>query len=1144
MNSSKRNAAQGWTEVRGLAVLAVVALAAAAVWVGTPVGLVMLVAAVAVTSVWPKPESWPPTVTGEPSAASKTAAAVRTWGDLAVRPSRWFGFRPVDTEAWAAAPGAGPAVGPITGGPWRPSRLSAWWSLAIAVAAAAGLWWCAAAAERAVGQAAGGWLPVEVTRGQAGVGALASAAAVFAAAQVTAAWRRASRGPLPEPSVQVTWEAAGALADQDRVIEAAGAAVGLSTVLAAAAGGLSVAGVAAVDPAAMWAVRLALAAWALFAVVFSARYTSWWLGPFRVWVEANADWEARWESLQKFNVQPPHFVVERRLPVEDPTVIEAVFAVPGGGSFGAYGPFAAQLATALGAEWCVVERMPAADGNNRGIAGTAQEGGFTVAWPAQRVGPSPHTQVGVDVDLLRLAARRAGADAFTAAKLVSKTGGPVLISAEQMTVPGSPGLWRTRWRLPDGIVGDDLYAKRKVLRESFGVSWLEVGVEAGAAPGGGDVAVVAYGADPAHVEFPGETSGRPSRARRDIERLGWDGLWLTLPKFGLDAPGYAGPVEVGGTVTGARFTVPSGRTVGDYRAYTAAVSSALAADLCIVDPVDVDGHAGFEVRWAAGLGEAPHLNRALDEPTRAFAVAARLKEAFEAFKLGSPTVTAVAELAAEDSDGGLCQATVRVARDVTFDQVAAKAPAVADDLGVRWLRVGDSPAGDGVVVVFGDPPGEIDLADGVDDLWLIGLDWAATFRACKIVGVDGRAPHLTSRSVNDQGVATMTFTAAAGVSVETIAKAVPEIRATAGLGYVEVSRIDGQPGEFRVVAGVVDPLDRAYLFVDWADEILTDPEPGRPTIDWMVGVGADGAPMTYRWDAELPHLLLAGGSGMGKSSVINSMLLQIAHNCSPNDVQFRLLEPKNELQTFADLAHVTHFVDMQTPGVDSHYDAAARLLGDTVVEMERRYRLFNEHPAEIKKLSEARLAAAQEGPPAGGGRHPLDMPYIIVVIEECADFFAKPPPAMADYREDHGKVIFKASLLARKARAAGIYMVVATQYPTNENLPQTLKQQCRRLGLGTSNQLASMVVIDEPGLEEIQVPGRGKMTWGKTYRGFRALYLRAPDEAHPDEPDDRAGILAGLPKVPGRRFGPNGAVETERPVPTAPTGIWAAADEF
>jgi hypothetical protein len=285
------------------------------------------------------------------------------------------------------------------------------------------------------------------------------------------------------------------------------------------------------------------------------------------------------------------------------------------------------------------------------------------------------------------------------------------------------------------------------------------------------------------------------------------------------------------------------------------------------------------------------------------------------------------------------------------------------------------------------------------------------------------------------------------------------------------------------------------------------------------------------------------------SALTNSMIVQLCYANTPDDLAIRMIEPKNELHAFAGLAHVTHFVDMFTPA-DSIFQAAADMLEDTAMEMERRYSLFNKHPLGPQKLSEARQIARKEGAMPDGSKHPLDMPYILVIVEECSDIYRK--PVLKQQIPEWERVIYNSEWLARKARAAGIFLVTITQRPTRDSIPITVKDQSRRIGLSVETNMQSMIIIDRPGLEDIpaQSKGRGLMSYGKGYRGFRSLYMRRPDESSPNEPDDRARLLAALPQratklgmgapVTGSGSGPLNTVggEQRRAAPPVPDGIW------
>lgn len=268
------------------------------------------------------------------------------------------------------------------------------------------------------------------------------------------------------------------------------------------------------------------------------------------------------------------------------------------------------------------------------------------------------------------------------------------------------------------------------------------------------------------------------------------------------------------------------------------------------------------------------------------------------------------------------------------------------------------------------------------------------------------------------------------------------------------------------------------------------------------------------------------------SALTNSMIVQLCYANHPEDLEIRMIEPKNELQIYSKLAHVTHFVDMSTPG-DSIFQTAGDLLEDTAAEMERRYELFNRHPLQPQKLSEARQIARQEGAGPDGKKHPLDMPYILIIVEECSDIYRK--PVLRQQIPDYERVLYYSDLLGRKARASGIFVITITQRPTKDAIPITLKDQSRRIGLSVETNMQSMIIIDQPGLEEIpaQSKGRGLMSYGKGYRGFRSLYMRRPDEANPNDPDDRARLLAQMPQS---STGPVGVLKNAPPTNSAGRG--------
>ncbi|AXV10334.1 Replicative DNA helicase (DnaB) (plasmid) [Euzebya pacifica] len=334
---------------------------------------------------------------------------------------------------------------------------------------------------------------------------------------------------------------------------------------------------------------------------------------------------------------------------------------------------------------------------------------------------------------------------------------------------------------------------------------------------------------------------------------------------------------------------------------------------------------------------------------------------------------------------------------------------------------------------------------------------------------------------------------------------------------------------------------------------------------WVRSVEAVDRRPTRCIEVDAPSHVFLSGEGLVPS--MNSittlwMLLQLMHNNDPADVKFALADPKTELVYFEDAAHVNHFLGLTTPGFMANpYGAMADLLEHLKEETYRRNQSFTMHPAKPQKLTQARFIARQEiahahagtvpdywpaatafpwwdGPPEA---HPFMLPYQFIIIEECSTFFKK--PANKEQHGDWERLIGHVEEMARIARSAGMHIAAMTQYPKKENIPTTLLAQCRRIGL-SMNRIGSMLTIEESGLQGIKTPGRGKMSYGKSYKGVRCLFVRAPDEKDPDAPNDRDMFFEPVPKdgesrveVGGRLPGTTGPTVVAAPPPD-PSGVW------
>lgn len=222
-------------------------------------------------------------------------------------------------------------------------------------------------------------------------------------------------------------------------------------------------------------------------------------------------------------------------------------------------------------------------------------------------------------------------------------------------------------------------------------------------------------------------------------------------------------------------------------------------------------------------------------------------------------------------------------------------------------------------------------------------------------------------------------------------------------------------------------------------------------LEVALGLGITGQPVTFDL-SEMPHGLIAGATGSGKSVCINSILISLLMKASPQDVKLMLIDPKIvELAVYDELPHLV------SP-VITDVKAATAALKWAVDEMERRYQLF--HHMKVRHITRYNEIVEEQR------RFSLKMPYLVIVIDELADLMMMAP---AEVEESICRI-------AQKARACGIHLVLATQRPSVDVITGLIKSNIpTRIAFSVSSQIDSRTIIDSQGAERLL--GRGDLLY-------------------------------------------------------------------
>jgi S-DNA-T family DNA segregation ATPase FtsK/SpoIIIE len=484
--------------------------------------------------------------------------------------------------------------------------------------------------------------------------------------------------------------------------------------------------------------------------------------------------------------------------------------------------------------------------------------------------------------------------------------------------------------------------------------------------------------------------------------------------------------------------------------------------------------AGFRERLAAVIpersAEQPEEGSNRSEPAK------RLKRAQAGTDPGTEPEEAI-EPASVSAPPVIQQAATSLSvaaeeEEVEPDVVAA--PVEADD-----YRLPDPE------VILSDPSGPISRIDEEE----LKAQSEVLSKALASFGIDGRVTEVRPGPV----VTMYEFEPAPGTKVARIVSLADDL--ALALKAVSLRIVAPLPG--KSVVGIEVP-NRFRETVSLKEVLMSETfTRARSRLTLALGKDIFGAPVTADLKT-MPHLLVAGATGAGKSVSLNTMLLSILFSAKPSEVKLLLIDPKMlEFQSYEGIPHLLR-------PVITDPKSAARGLGWVVAEMERRYKLLAEagvrnidsynrkvaglHEAladravpsveqqelpmqflsEEQRLSAGETAIAEGEPgcmrPASTPPEPL--PYIVVMIDELADLMMVAPKDVED----------KIARLAQMARASGIHLVLATQRPSVDVLTGLIKANFpARIAFQVSSKTDSRTILDANGAEALL--GRGDMLY-------------------------------------------------------------------
>jgi len=309
-------------------------------------------------------------------------------------------------------------------------------------------------------------------------------------------------------------------------------------------------------------------------------------------------------------------------------------------------------------------------------------------------------------------------------------------------------------------------------------------------------------------------------------------------------------------------------------------------------------------------------------------------------------------------------------------------------------------------------------------------------------------------------ITTFEYEPAPGIKINKVVNLTDDL--SLALRAISIRIVAPIPG--KAVIGIEIPNDERAMVQFKSIVISSEFEKSKSRMSLCLGKNIVGKPVVAELD-RMPHLLIAGATGTGKSVALNTMICSLLYKSHPDEVKLIMVDPKRiELSLYNGIPHLI------TPVV-TDVKKATNALFWAVREMERRYELLSEK--KVRNISQYNRKIGKEaGATEDGAPEPL--PYIVIIIDELADLM------MVASRD----VEVALTRLAQMARAAGIHLVLATQRPSVDVLTGTIKANFpTRLSFQVSSKIDSRTIIDTNGAENLlgngdmlfMPPGTGKL---------------------------------------------------------------------